>query len=149
MGMYTQIRGWLNIDSIGNGTSINVLERKLRSAQEGFQRDITLVDTYDGTPLERRWVCEHTYIHGGGNGSAFIFFGTELKNYGQPAEQWIKYLLNFFPNAEGRIDFQYEEDYEECKYWLIHKGTVIKEDYNPIWCEGYGNMYEETNRIKD
>jgi len=142
MGMYTQIRGWLNVDSIGNGKSLDVLERKLLSAQEGFQRDITLVNPYDGKPLERRWVCENTYIHGGGNGSVFIFFGTEMKNYDSPAEQWIKYLLNFFPNAEGRIDFQYEEDEEECKCWLINDGAIVKEFYNPVWCEGYGNMYE-------
>jgi len=137
MGMYTQIRGWLNVDSIGdyNGNNFKEIERKLLSAQEGFQRDITIKS-------DRRWVCHNTYAHKGGNGSTYIFFGTELKNYDSDAEQWIKYLLDFFPNAEGRIDFQYEEDEHTHYYWLIAKGKVIKEDLEEIYCEGYGNMYK-------
>ena len=137
MGMYTQIRGWLNVDSIGDyqGKNFEEIERKLLSAQEGFQRDITIESS-------RKWVCQDTYAHRGGNGSTYIFYGTELKNYNSDAEQWIKYLLDFFPNAEGRIDFQYEED--ECYhyYWLIAKGKIVKEDTEEIYCEGYGNMYK-------
>ncbi|WP_143322635.1 hypothetical protein [Clostridium sp. HBUAS56010] len=142
MGMYTQVRGWLNVDSIGDYTGGNYIEieKKLLSAQEGFQRDTTITDLYGIKPMERKWVCQDTVLHKGGNGSVYIFFGTELKNYGNPAGQWIKYLLNFFPNAEGRIDFQYEEDESECDYWLISRGKILKEESNPIWCIGYGNM---------
>ena len=138
MGMYTQIRGWLNVDSIGdyNGKNKSEIERKLLSAQEGFQRDVTI-------EVDRKWVCEDTILHSGSNGCTYIFFGTELKNYGNPAEQWINYLLDFFSNAEGRIDFQYEEDSDQHKYWIISKGKLVKEDYEDIYCEGYGNMYKE------
>lgn len=137
MGMYTQVRGWLNVDSIGdyNGENFKEIQKKLLSAQEGFQRDTTI-------EVDRKWVCEDTILHSGGNGSTYIFFGTELKNYGDPAGQWIKYLLNFFPNAEGRIDFQYEEDTGYHKYWIISNGKVIKEDMEEIYYEGYGNMYK-------
>lgn len=140
MGMYTQIRGWLNVDSIGNNENFELLARTLESTKDYFENDDTIVDVC-GNKLERKWVCNDTYIHQGGNGSIYIFFGTELKNYGCPAEIWIKYLLEWFPNAEGRIDFQYEEDEVFCKYWLITKGKIFKQDLNPVWCEGYGNMY--------
>lgn len=143
MGMYTQIRGWLNVDSIGDyeGKRYKEIEKILMSAKERFQRD-TMLRASDGSPLERKWVCDDTFLHMGGNGSCYMFFGTELKNYGNPAGEWIKYLLDFFPNAEGRIDFQYEEDEDECIYWLIHKGKIVKEDNCDKWCEGYGNMWK-------
>ena len=39
MGMYTQIRGWLNIDSIGYGDErFRDLERQLEKAKEHFFR---------------------------------------------------------------------------------------------------------------
>ncbi len=149
MGMYTQVRGWLNVDSIGDcdGKRFHEIENKLSSAQRNFENDETLKDNSNDI-LERKWVCRDTVVHYGGNGSVYIFIGTELKNYGQPAEIWIKYLLKYFPNAEGRIDFQYEEDDNTCKYWLIKYGEIIKEDFNPVWCTGYGNGYkikESTN----
>lgn len=144
MGTYTQVRGWLNVDSIGDyeGNNYKEIQKKLLSAQEGFQRDTTITELYSNEPLERRWVCNDTILHKGGNGSAYIFFGTELKNYGNAAEQWIKYLLNFFPNAEGRIDFQSETDEDWCKYWLIREGKIYTDEFNNIWCEGYGNQYK-------
>lgn len=137
MGMYTQVRGWLNVDSIGDYDCKNFeeIERKLLSAQEGFQRDATI-------GAVRKWVCHDTHAHRGGNGSTYIFFGTELKNYDNDAERWIEYLINFFPNAEGRIDFQYEEDSEKCKYWLIAGGRIVEDSCNSVWCYGYGNMYK-------
>lgn len=168
MGMYTQIRGWLNVDSIG-GIDDNLLKitEILKQAQDDFKNDNTIIDSYDNTPIERKWVCEDTIIHEGGNGSKYIFFGTELKNYGNPAYEWIKYLIKYFPNAEGRIDFQYEEeDYwedinfdvekenennpwyrgenegSESRYLLIRNGSIIKDDYTRTWCKGYGNMYK-------
>jgi hypothetical protein len=137
MGMYTQIRGWLNVDSIGDyeGNNYREIYNKLTQAQENFQDDLTI-------KVDRRWVCNDTVLHKGGNGSVYIFFGTELKNYDSAAESWIKYLLNYFPNAEGRIDFQYEEDEYYCFYWLISGGKIIKDDRTEKWCEGYGNMYK-------
>ena len=131
MGMYTQARGWLNVDSIGFGRKA-MLAEKLTDAQDSFKQNKNI----------RSWVCEDTVLHYGSNGSAYLFFGTELKNYDDDAEKWINHLITFFPNAEGRVDFQYEEDAETCKCWLISKGKVLKEYQNPVWCEGYGNTFE-------
>ena len=163
MGMYTQVRGWLNIDSIGYGDERLIkAEKLLEQAKEDFENDNTLVD-YDGDKLARKWVCHNTTLVEGGNGSLFLFFGTELKNYGNPAKAWIEYLIKYFPNAEGRIDFQCEEEERwedvnldidnnnltrsqlECSiggqsnYILIYKGKIIKDDYCRTWCKGYGN----------
>lgn len=137
MGMYTQIRGWLNIDSIGYGDErFRDLERQLEKAKEHFLEDDTIT-------VDRKWVCHDTHIHNGCNGSVYIFFGTELKNYGNPAKIWIEYLLNYFPNAEGSIDFQYEElGIGDTTYrLLIYKGQIIKEEDVEAWCYGYGNLY--------
>lgn len=135
MGMYTQVRGWLNIDSIGYENK-KILQNKLLEAQTSFE---------DEKLCDRSWICRNTILHMGGNGSAFLFIGAELKNYDMDAEKWIEYLLKFFPNAEGRIDFQYEEDEEECEYWLIRDGFVLHKGYNAVWCEGYGNCNKLTH----
>lgn len=138
MGMYTQVRGWLNVDSIAYGAAhFDHVQRTLRDAQ----------DSYGDNAPGRSWVCRNTIAAQGGNGSIFLFFGTELKNYDDDAERWIEYLLQYFPGAEGRIDFQYEE--ENCddtdstsKYWLIRGGKVIERNRCKTWCKGYGNMLE-------
>lgn len=137
MGMYTQVRGWLNIDSISHGQNEQAIINKLHQTREEFS---------DSDSHCRKWVSRDTIIHFGGNGSAFLFIGTELKNYDQDTETWIKYLLDAFPNAEGRIDFQYEdEEYDDeeskSKYWLIREGTIIEEGWGRTWCRGYGNSY--------
>ena len=78
MGMYTQVRGWLNIDSIGYGDERLIkAEKLLEQAKEDFENDNTLVDYY-GDKLARKWVCHDTTLVEGGNGSLFLFFGTEL-----------------------------------------------------------------------
>lgn len=143
MGMYTQIRGWLNVDSIGDyeGKRFQEINLLLQKAKDDFENDRTVLN-YRGEPMERKWVCHDTIAHRGGNGSVYLFFGTELKNYGSPAEAWIEYLIKYFPNAEGRIDFQYEEDEYECEYWFISHGAVIKRSNNEKWCEGYGNSFK-------
>ncbi|MBT2759969.1 hypothetical protein [Paenibacillus sp. ISL-20] len=138
MGMYTQVRGWLNIDSISHGQNEQSIINKLHKAREEF-----LESDYHC----RKWVSHDTIIHFGGNGSAFLFFGTELKNYDDDAETWIKYLLDSFPNSEGRVDFQYEteeysDDDSKSKYWLIREGKIIEEGHNKTWCKGYGNSFE-------
>lgn len=139
MGMYTQVRGWLNVDSISyGGKNISEIKNKLEEAQITFQ------SVHNG----RSWVSEDTIIHAGSNGSVFIFFGTELKNYDEDAESWIKHLIKYFPNAEGRIDFQYEtekyfEEGSKSKYWLIREGVVVTSSTDDTWCYGYGNSYKD------
>ncbi|GAB6989563.1 hypothetical protein JCM16418A_16130 [Paenibacillus pini] len=138
MGMYTQVRGWLNIDSISYGQNEQSIINKLHKTREEF---------LDSDNHCRKWVSHDTIIHFGGNGSAFLFIGTELKNYNEDTETWIMYLLDSFPNAEGRIDFQYET--EQCidedsksRYWLISEGYIIEEGWSKTWCKGYGNSFK-------
>ena len=160
MGMYTQVRGWLNVDSIGHAGNLLKITEQLHKAQDDFEND-------KSQELDRKWVCRDTIANQGGNGSVYLFFGTELKDYSSSAYKWIKYLLKYFPTAEGRMDFQYEEEryweninlnvetqYEinpyykgelegsESRYLLIRKGKVRKDGITRTWCEGYGNMYE-------
>lgn len=146
--MYTQVRGWLNVGSIEDRETYDLAKERLRKAQEAFLDDKTI----------RSWVCQDTLVHLGGNGSIYLFFGTELKNYNDDAETWIKYLLTYFPSAEGRIDFQFEneqpptvtytwsgqevEDYTTSKFWLIHDGNIVKEDRDKTWTNGYGNEFK-------
>lgn len=132
MGMYTQARGWLNVFSIGREEHGSNAEYNLQEAKHTFKANY---------PNIRNWVCEDTVCHQGGNGSVYLFFGTELKNYNEDAQKWIEHLLTYFPSAEGRIDFQYEEvDFgDETPCWLIYNGEVIKKGKTTAWCKGYGN----------
>lgn len=141
LGMYTQVRGWLNVDSIAFGTErFDILSRQLEQAKNDFMgRDLCV----------RKWVSDYTWIHLSSNGAVFLFVGAEIKNYDSDAETWIKHLVKYFPNAEGRIDFQYEEEEaeaDESKYWEIYKGR-IKERHCATWCKGYGNMFEVEKEI--
>ena len=93
----------------------------------------------------RPWVCENTFFHKVSNGAAFIFFGTELKNYYNSAEAWIQFLLGYFSNAEGIICFQYEEDEGENTIWIIAEGTIIDEQHMVLPFVGYGNVAKTGN----
>lgn len=131
MGFYTQVRGWLNVDSISTSSHVE-LQRHLFEVRRAFKE----------TNVPRSWVSEDTCITLGANGSKFIFIGTEMKNYDDVAEEWIKFLLPYFPNAEGRIDFQTEREEPgetTSKYWLIYKGEIVEEGRCVTWCKGYGN----------
>lgn len=136
MGMYTQVRGWLNIDSICFDEE-TILHQKLIEAKESFKKTFSEI---------RSWVCEDTVLHVGSNGAAYLFFGTELKNYNDDAQKWIKHLISYFPNAEGRIDFQYEASESETPYWLIANGEIIEKNMCEIWCIGYGNSSPFTHK---
>jgi len=138
MGMYTQIRGWLNIDSIGNNNTYYEVKLKLDKLIEQYEE-------VDGITTRK---CQATYgtnICQGGNGSLFIFIGTEFKNYSNDSEEWIKYLIKHFPSAEGRIDFQYEECSEDypTEYWEIYQGEILNIGKQIPYCNGYGNYYKE------
>ncbi|WP_036653366.1 hypothetical protein, partial [Paenibacillus pini] len=61
MGMYTQVRGWLNIDSISYGQNEQSIINKLHKTREEF---------LDSDNHCRKWVSHDTIIHFGGNGSA-------------------------------------------------------------------------------
>ena len=134
MGMYTQIRGWLNINSIGSKMLLKN-EVTFKKAQLEF----SLLSEDKG---ERKWVCEDTIIYTGSNCSQWIFIGSEYKNYDKSMDNWIDLLLKFFPMAEGRIDYQYEEEHigGKSRYLLIRGGTIIKDSYCETWCIGYGNV---------
>lgn len=134
MGMYTQCRGWLNVNSIGDGYNKKLNERLEIAKQEFIKQHEK--DIYSS------WVCKDTFFHTGGNGSAFIFFGTELKNYNHSAEEWIIFILSYFRSAEGCIFFQYEEDEGENTIRVIGKGKIIDKRRQVLPFEGYGNMYK-------
>ncbi len=133
MGMYTQVRGWLCIDSIGYSTLDLEIEQRIINVKKDFLK------------LELRQVQDSLVLHEGGNGSKYLFFGTELENYSYDCEEFLKILIKYFPNCEGRIDFQYEEDtdYEsyESKVWKVSKG-VITELFEKTHCYGYGLDFE-------
>ena len=64
MGMYTQVRGWLNIDSIGYGNDRLIkAEKLLEQAKEDFENDNTLVDYY-GNKLARKCEIQISYAIG-------------------------------------------------------------------------------------
>lgn len=135
MGMYTQVRGWLNVDSISyrHGEQLEVI---LSTAKADFAKFC------EGKSI-RRWVKDDVILHNGSNGCAFIFIGSELKNYDQDAQTWIKFLLPYFPNAEGLIYFQYEDTEDnENTVWTISHGKVIKEEHMATVFKGYGNQAE-------
>lgn len=131
MGMYTQAKGMLNVASIGREEEFEEIFRKVERTKLEFHNE-NLVD--------RTWVCDSTVAVQGGNGSVFIFFGTELKNYSSEIETWITYLLNRFPTAEGKFDIQYEEC--ECPTtYFIYKGKIVKVATCEVEQNGYGNGY--------
>lgn len=136
MGMYTQIRGWLNVDSIGdsNGENFKKINNLLESAKESFQNDKSII-------ADRKWVCKDTIAFRGSNDSVFLFIGSEIKNYDSDAEKWIEYLITYFPNAEGRIDLQYEE-YDFSNSLIITEGKIVGKEIWETPTKGYGNSFK-------
>ncbi len=125
MGMYTQIRGWLCVKSIG---ALNDGPARLKTAQDTFVKK-----------CERPWVKENTWFHQGSNGACWLFIGVEYKNYDDSFDLWLKHLLIYFPQAEGRIDYQYEECEvgSPTKTVLVYKGLSTEVECQ-AWCDGYG-----------
>lgn len=135
MGMYTQIRGWLNVGSISS--------MQEREAEEGIAqaRKLFAVKTKE-LELARPWVSEDTHVVFGSNGAAWIFFGAELKNYDESFDEWFKCVIEAFPFAEGRLDYQYEEESpgeSDCRVVKVYKGKIISDTREPAWCNGYEN----------
>lgn len=119
MGMYTQVRGCLDIGEFDLDNYSEYAER-LTKAQEEFKADCEKEED----SCYRSWVCEYTHLHLGGNGTVFLFFGVELKNYNEEAEAWIAFVLEYFPRAEGTIFFHTESG----GGWraVIRNGKVIE-----------------------
>lgn len=134
MGMYTQIRGWLCIDSMGNGKDYQSRLDKVR--------EIYKAENINNDNCSRPYVSDCTWVHNGANGSAWIFIGLEHKNYDDSFYIWLDYLLKEFPQAEGRVDIQYEgeelEDQDKTKEFLIRDGKIVARNLIPVWCYGYG-----------
>lgn len=129
MGMYTQYRGWLCLDSI-NGENEPQAVAVLEQARANFKKR---------EDLSRTWVSDDCWIHSGSNGSLWLFFGTEHKDYDDSMEAWIRHVVAVFPKAEGRIDVQYEEVYpgENTHCFLVKAGEIAKAPVK-AWTEGYG-----------
>ncbi len=130
MGMYTQYRGWLCLDSICGEN-----EEKAKAALAATQATFN-----ERKDISRPWVCNDAWIHSGGNGSLWLFIGTEHKDYDESMDEWIKTVVALFPNCEGRIDVQYEETSkgEETPVYLVDKGTILKTEQPATTSEAYG-----------
>lgn len=126
MGMYTQIRGFLCCDSIGQKPDI---EKKLKHLQRLFK---------ERNNLDRTWVCEDTIFYRGSNDSGWLFIGSEHKNYDESMTEWLRFLVTKI-RCEGRIEFQYEETDigEQAVVWLVTPDRIIEETYT-IHTYGYG-----------
>lgn len=135
MGMYTQVRGWLNVRSMGWG-QLDALEERFERVKEQYLSEHN-TDRQD-------IVVENTHFKIGFNGSAFIFIGTELKNYEEDAEVWLKFLINEFATSEGVICFQSELEEPQddgTKFntvWIV-SGGEISEEFQAMPFNGYGN----------
>lgn len=128
--MYTQIRGWLNVLSIGGPEDTKELADRLPIAKATYRA---------GFPnLDRTWVADDTHFHIGGNGSCWLFIGTELKNYDASFDEWLNHLLTYYPTAEGRIELQCEGS-EGSTSRIIKDGLVQGTQTEHAWAKGYGN----------
>lgn len=129
MGMYTQFRGHLCVGSIG---TVNATDARARF--EALQAAFRLRED-----VTRHWVCEDSHMIPGSNGSLWIFFGSEHKNYGECMDKWILEIVATF-RCEGRIEVQYEEEGpgEDSIRVLYVSGGLISEKREPTHCEGYG-----------
>jgi hypothetical protein len=131
MGMYTQAKGMLNVVSIGDSNDYLEVRGILEELKDNFKKE-ELVD--------RTWVCDYTQIMQSSNGSVFIFFGIELKDYSNEIRMWIDYLLKGFPNAEGKFDIQYEtQEFPTTLY--VQGGKIVDEKLCHIKQVGYGNCW--------
>ena len=133
MRMYTQAKGILNVDSVNSLFNNDELYEILQQAKYDFYND-------NNIQIDRKWVCDNTGIVEGGNGSSFIYFCAEMKNYGDPIRAWIKYLLNYFPNAEGQMLIQYE--CQVCPNVItIFQGKIVSDVESDFKQIGYGNTH--------
>ena len=97
--MYTQFRGVLCLKSIGSMKDFDALKIQFDALQAAF----LAADEND-----RPFVCQDSQIFLGSNGSAWIFIGSEHKDYDDSMSNWIKILASTF-RCEGRVEQQYED----------------------------------------
>lgn len=128
MGMYTQVRGILCCNSIGQHANKDV-QVTLDELQKKFKQR---------NNIDRPWVCEFTKLVSGGNSSEFLIITLEFKNYCNSIDEWIKYLVKNIM-CEGRIEFQYEEcEKGDLGKVLLVKNSVIAEESYRVHTFGYG-----------
>jgi hypothetical protein len=131
MGMYTQYRGAICIDSIGQ-VDPDTATAKLAKLQEEY------LSRAEADKHDRAWVCTDTVLHFGGNGSKWLFIGSEHKDYDTSMRDWINILAKEF-RGEGRIEVQYEEvDPGEQMKVLYMEGGVVVELAETCHTCGYG-----------
>ena len=62
-------------------------------------------------------------------GTIFVFIGTQIKNYSNSAEKFIREFVGDFPDSEGMVLFRLEDD--ECeKVWTIRNGVISESKFN-------------------
>lgn len=135
MGMYTQVRGWFCLDSIGDEENFRDAEARLQQAKDNLLADPDQV---------RGWIGDDVSVRQGGNDTLWLFVGMEFKNYNQDVDLLVKHLRQVFPGMEGRLDLQYEEVEagDQTCTWLINRDGIQKESVT-AWTYGYGLDYKQ------
>lgn len=129
MGMYTQYRGFICVDSIN--------QHPMKKVEEYFNK--VLFDWKEAQG-RRTWLTKAVWLHEGPNGSKWIFIGTEHTDYDDSVRSLIETIVAAFPGCEGRIEKQYEET--KCyqgmdTVFIISNGIISEEKYTPHQ-NGYG-----------
>lgn len=131
MGMYTNGGGTLLCESICSTAKTDNLMIKFYEMLKSLRIDMTK----NG---QRAYLVDCIIPQVSSNGSFFIHFGTEHKNYCDEFNTIVDHILRWFPTAEGFVWNIYEED-DTPTAWVVSNGVkhelTIPEGVNFI---GYG-----------
>jgi hypothetical protein len=136
MGMYTQVMGTLNVASI-NG-DIRPIKKAVTNAVRKSSQD----DCY----WHPEQILDRIHVLNGGNGSVFLAIAVEGKilgyRYRKDWQQAISAICEAIPTAEGRIEWQFEDDSIDSgghvTVWQVYQGG-IKIFTELAYRQGYGN----------
>ncbi len=105
MGMYTHVRGWINVDLSDNLD----LYGSSHDAHDKF-RDI-MKRAENISPRSSQCVFSTTF-NVGFNFECYIFIGGEVKDYDNDWKTYLQFLKSNFKINEMRLEMKYEE-YDE------------------------------------
>jgi len=110
MGMYTQIRGFLNI-----GDDKNAEERYLKTAKKFKEEN-------EG----RTYVADYFRCVDGRN-TTWILIGIEHKDYDDSIDVFLHYLFEEFKSLEGRIEKQREAVNDITEVYIIKDSEIVEQ----------------------
>ena len=118
MGTYTQIKGFLEIDSELNYEEFGFDKELYIKNFEEIKKDFIRI--WSG---ERAESATSTSVYNiGSDWEHFIFFGGSIKDYDSDLSGWIEFILNKY-NCDGRIELLFENN--EYPIILIIKDSKI------------------------